>query len=779
MDVADRLLDTRKIWGLIATLFLTLAVGLAYLGTGGAALAQGYAFSSVKVEGNERVDPATVVNYAGIERGKAVSAGQLNDALQRVQNSGLFESVDLVPRGSTLVIRVKEYPTISVINFEGNKRLKDEDLQKLITSKPNRVYSPAQAEADAALIAQAYSAQGRSAVTVDPKIIRRSANRVDLAFEIREGRPVEVERLNFNGNRAYSDRRLRQVLATRQAGLFRKIITSDTFQEDRIGVDKQLLRDFYLARGYVDFQVLDAVGQITPQRDGYFVTFTVREGTPYRFGKLTTVSEIPEINSADFARQMKIRPGVTYSPTIVENTIERMENLAIKKGLTFVAVEPRVTRNDRDQTLDVQFTLTRGPRVFVERIDIEGNTTTRDDVIRREFKAAEGDPFNPREIRRAAERIRALGFFSDAQVNSQPGSSPDQVIVNVDVTEQPTGALTFGASYGADSGIGLAVGLSENNFLGRGQSVSVNINTASENKEGTISFVEPYFLGRNVALSLGAGYAETDNYNSNYGTRIGSISTGLGFPINDNTRLDLTYRLSQSAVRNVNVNSSQILKLDAAEGNTLASSLGYQVSYDTRTEGLDPNGGVLMRFGQQFAGLGGDRRFVATTGLALAERRVLHEDVTLRAIFEGGVLNSFNGDSRVTERFFANGKMRGFEANGIGPRDLSTPNRDPLGGNVYATARFESEFPIGFPAEYKIKGGLFADFGSVWNLDNVNGGVAGGSFVDDKAHLRSAIGVSFFWDTALGPLRFNFSKALKKEDYDKTRAFDLTISTKF
>ena len=774
---ARKMWGQKTLYGVVASLILGLmAVSLAVPLM---AQTQSYRFSGVRVEGNQRVDPATVVNYARITPGAAVSSGQLNDALQRVQNSGLFESVDLVPSGSTLVIRVKEYPTISVINFEGNKRLKDEDLQKLITSKPRRVYSPAQAEADAALVAQAYNATGRSAVTVTPVIIRRSENRVDLAFEIQEGRPVEIERLNFNGNRAYSDRRLRQVLSTRQAGLFRKIISSDSYDEDRIAVDKQLLSDFYLARGYVDFEVLDTSAQITPQRDGTFLTFTVREGTSYRFGRLSTVSEIPEVSGPEFARQMKIRSGVTYSPTIVEHTIERMENLAISKGLTFVAVEPRVTKNERTQTLDIQFTLTRGPRVFVERIDIEGNTTTRDDVIRREFKAAEGDPFNPREIRRAAERIRALGYFSDAKVDSQPGSAPDQVIVNVDVTEQPTGSLSFGASYGADTGLGLAVGFSEDNFLGRGQSVAVNINTASKNQDASFRFVEPYFLGRELALSLGAGFTQTDNLNSSYATQVATLSAGLGFPIAENARLDFSYEINQSQVRSVDANSSNILKLDQALGKPIASIVGYQFSYDTRTEGLNPLGGVLLRFGQRYAGIGGSRQFLQSSGLALAERKVLREEATIRAVFEGGVTNSLDGDSRVTERFFGNGKIRGFEANGIGPRDLAAPNRDPLGGNAFAVARFESEFPIGLPAEYKIKGGLFADFGSVWSLDNASGGVAGGQFVDDKAHLRSAIGVSFFWDTALGPLRFNFAKALKKEDYDRTRFFDLQISTKF
>jgi len=762
-----------------AIVSVSVIVSMACLGTAWQAEAQTYQFSNVQVDGNQRVDAATILSYAGIARGQTVSAGQLNDAVQRISNAGLFEDVQVVPKGNTLVITVREFPTINIINFEGNKRIKDDALAKIVKSQSRRVFSPAQAEADAAEITKAYQEQGRIAATVDPKIIRRSDNRVDLVFDIREGQVVEVERLSFNGNRAFSDRRLRQVLATKQAGIFRTFFQSDTFVADRIEFDKQLLKDFYLARGYVDFQVLDAVGEVTRERDGFFVTFTVREGQKFKIGNVTTVSEIDGVDAAEFEKALKLRSGVTYSPTIIESNIARLENLALKKSLNFVSIEPRITRNERDLSLDIEFAITNGPRIFVERIDIQGNTTTLDEVIRREFRAAEGDPFNPREVRRAAERIRALGFFKEANVDAAQGSAADQVVVNVEVEEQPTGSLTFGATYGADSGIGFSGGFTETNFLGRGQTVGASIETTADSKSGSLSFIEPAFLGRDLSFSVGVNYAESNYDNSFYNTRSASVGFGIGFPIGENSRMQLNYKLAETAIRNVDRGSSQILRDEAAVGGQFASSVGYAFEYDTRTSGINPDGGILLRFSQDFAGLGGDSRYISSNGLALAERRVMNDDLTLRAVLEGGMINMIKGNSRVTERFFGSGKIRGFEGNGLGPRDRKVPNLDALGGNMFAVARFEAEFPIGFPDEYKIKGGAFVDVGSVWSLDNVNGGPAGAKLVDDSAHLRAAVGLSLFWDTPIGPLRFNFSRAVKKQTYDKERKFDLTISSKF
>ena len=783
MHLAVGRVSTRNLWitrtarALLFPLFVAVATGCAGVLALApqAALAQSFTFSNVQIEGNERVDAATILSFAGIARGRSLSAAELNDAFQRIQGSGLFETVDLVPRGNTLIIRVREFPTINVINFEGNRRLKDEQLAGLVRSQARRVYSPSQAEADAATIAEAYREGGRLAATVEPRIIRRSGNRVDLVFEVREGRVSEIERVAFVGNRAFSDRRLRQVLDTKQAGFLRQLIQRDTFVADRLEFDKQLLRDFYQSRGYVDFEVLDASGELSRERDAVFVTFTVREGQSFRVGAVDVVSEIEGADAEEFRQVMRLRPGVVYSPTVIETNITRMETLALRKGLNFVRVEPRINRNERDLTLDVTFAIVRGPRLFVERIDIEGNTTTLDQVVRRQFRTVEGDPFNPREIRQAAERIRALGYFANANVEAEPGSSADQVIVNVDVEEQPTGSLGFGVSYAVDSGVGLNVSFSETNFLGRGQTVALNVLTGTDNASATFSFLEPGFLGRDLSFGLDVYYSQTERQNALYDTRNVGIRSSIGFPVGENARLELRYRISNDEIRNVTTESSAILQREGAQGALLTSAIGYSYAYDTRRNGLNPNGGVLLRFGQDFAGLGGDVQYVQTNVLALAERRVLNDEVTLRAVFEGGALSMIKGNSRVTERFFG-GQMRGFEGGGIGPRDLTAVNQDALGGNFFAIAKLESEFPIGLPEEYGIRGGLFLDVGSVWGLDDRNG-TAG--VVDDGARLRAVVGASVFWDTPIGPLRFNVSRALKKTPYDREQKFDLTISTQF
>ncbi|MBD3625805.1 MAG: outer membrane protein assembly factor BamA [Rhodobacteraceae bacterium] len=756
---------------------LSLAIGLA----APAVQAQDYRFDSVRIEGNQRIETATILTYAGIPRGQVVTAGQMNEAYQRIANTGLFESVEIVPQGGQLVIKVTEYPTINRVSFEGNRRLKDEALAELVTSTPRRVFSPAQAQQDAEAIIGAYRQAGRLAASVDPKIIRRSNNRVDLVFEITESGVASTERISFVGNRSFSDRRLRRVLESKQAGLLRAIISSDQFVAERLEFDKQVLTDFYQSRGYVDFRVLDVTSEVTRERNAFFITFNVQEGQSFDFGRLTASSTLPGVDAQEFLAVSKIDSGDTYSPTAIENTIARMERLAIKKGLNFVRVEPQITRNDAAQTLDVNFQLSRGPRIFVERIDIEGNNTTLDKVIRREFRVVEGDPFNPREIRQTAERIRALDYFEKADVSAREGSSPQQVIIDVDVEEKPTGSLSFGASYSTDSGVGLAVSFSERNFLGRGQQIGATISAGTDNQQYSFNFSEPRLLDRDLRFSFNATYVETERANSDFDTTLARIQPSIEFPISEETRLELRYILKEDRIYNVSPDSSDILHKEA--GSVLTSAVGYTLSYDTRRIGLDPNSGILLQFSQDFAGVGGDNEYVKSVARVIGERKIAREEITLRAGIEAGALNSLSGDSRITDRFqLSSRQFRGFESYSIGPRDLNATNRDALGGNYYAVARVEAEFPVGLPEEYGITGGVFMDVGSVWGLDNTNGGPQGAPIansVDDEAHLRASVGVSVFWRTVIGPLRFNFSRPIQKESYDKTQFFDFTISTEF
>lgn len=755
------------------------------------AMAQDYAFSDVVVEGNQRVDVATILGFAGIGPGESLSEAALNDAYQRIVQSGLFETVELVPQGGTLVIRVTEYPMLNVVDFEGNKRLKDEELAAVIGSKSRLAYSPAQAEADALALAELYRARGRMAATIDARIIRRDDNRVDLVFEIAEGKVVEIERLSFVGNRSFSDRRLRQVLETKQAGFLRSLIQRDTFVAERLDLDIQLLTDFYRSRGFIDFRVLDATADVSRERDATFVTFTVQEGRAFRIGEVATVSEVEGVDAAEFDAALRLRPGVTWSPQVIDTNIARLENLAIDKGLTFVRVEPRIERNEVEGTLDVTFAIVRGERIFVERIDIEGNTTTMDQVLRRQFRTVEGDPFNPREIRQAAERIRALGYFATAEVEAEPGQGPDQVVVNVNVEEQPTGSVSFGATYGTTNGVGFNIAYSETNFLGRGQVLSLSLQSGTSTKENNLTFVEPALLGRDLEFSFAADYATSDNDYAHYDTELARVSPSIEFPLSRNGRLELRYSLSQDGILNVdevtaddpgtpdvdesNPGSSEILQRE--EGLLFTSALGYTYSYDSRIAGLDPDTRFLFRFGQDFAGAGGDASYVESNLFAMAERRILNGDVTLRAIGEAGLISALDGyTTRVSERYTGRGKIRGFEPNGLGPRDLTAGNEDALGGNIFAVARLEADFPLGLPEEYGISGGAFLDYGSVWGLDDTEG--TGGP-VDDSYHPRAVAGLTLYWATPIGPLRFNFTKALVKEDYDIEQPFEFTVSTKF
>jgi outer membrane protein insertion porin family len=752
-----------------------LAFAIASAVSFGTAQAADYTFNTVQVVGLEHIEQGTVLSYAGIAKGKTLSDADLNDAYQRINASGLFQSVVLEPVGHKLVIKVKEFPLVDVINFEGNKMIKSADLAKIIKSQSRRVYSPSQAEADAAAITEAYRTTKRYGVIVTPKIIPRPNNRVDLAFDIKEGRATYVDRLSFIGNHDFSQRRLRQVMATKQVGLFAGLISGNSYRADRLDQDKQALSDFYQSRGYIDFRILDATSQLQRNRKGFFLTFSIHEGQPYTIASTSVTTDLKDINAQDFTRFVKISHGQTYSPTAIENAVTRIENEAARRGLNFIRAVPKVTRDDHNLSVSVDFQIERGPKVFVERIDIQGNATTQDRVIRRQFRTAEGDPLNPREIKAASDRIKALGYFKDAQVTTKQGDAPDQAIVNVNVTEQPTGSLSFGGTYGINTGFGLLVSYGEQNFLGRGQTLNANINTTKANASSDFTFIEPALLGRDLRFSLSGQYTISTHSYANYDTRIASLSPGLEFPVSTLGRLGINYRIADAKMSNVDSTASAIIKREA--GSRTASSVGYSYSWDLNRDGLSPVTDLRFVFSQDFAGLGGQSKYIKTVAQVTAETKVLREEVTLRGQLEGGALSMLGGQSSTaTDRYFLNGKMIGFNPNGLGPRDLTAVGQDALGGTMYAVAKLESEFPLGFPAEYGINGGVFLNAGSVWGLSDT-AGTAGA--VDDKFHLRATTGVSIFWNTVIGPLRFDFAKPLIKESYDRPMFFNFTIASKF
>ncbi|MBU2993210.1 outer membrane protein assembly factor BamA [Octadecabacter sp. 1_MG-2023] len=733
--------------------------------------AQNFTFSNVSVEGNQRIETGTILTYLGFGQGETVTAGAVNDAAQRIRGTGLFESVDVVPQGNTLVIRVVEFPTVNRITFEGNSRVRDAELSAVVTSQARRVYSPSQAEADTAAITQVYADQGRVNATVAPRIIERSDNRVDLVFEVFEGGLTEVERISFVGNRSFGENRLRRVLETKQAGILRAVIGRDTYIADRVAFDQQVLSDFYLSRGYVDFQVQNVDVSLTRERDAYLITFNVQEGQKFEFGNVTLTSEIVGADPEFYERALRLRTGVTYSPELIERDISRIELLALNEGLNFVRVEPRITRNDRTLTLDVEFAMVNGPRIFVERIDIEGNNTTLDRVVRSRFDVVEGDPFNPRQIRESAERIRALGYFSTAAVDAREGSSSDQVVIDVDVEEAPTGSLSFGGNFSTDSGFSLLAKFNQRNFLGRGQTLSFALQAGEDDQTLSFGFTEPRLLGRDLLFGLNASYNTSDSDDTTFDTTTARFQPRIGFPVSENGRLSLYYSYEYTDIKNVDTDASAYIVDD--EGSVGTHALGYAYNYDTRRTGLNPNAGLLFEFGQKFGV--GDASFIETTAEITGQTRVLNEELTLRATLEGGLLSYSDGNSRITDRYFLGSSiMRGFEVGGIGPRDTATD--DALGGNAYAVLRLEAEFPLGLPEEYGISGGVFLDYGSVWDT-GISG--AGSGIEYDDFTPRTIAGVSIFWDTPIGPLRFNWTEPLDVQPNDVTKQFDVTISTEF
>ena len=772
----------RRLTWVAAIIFSVISV--TWIASATPAAAQNFRFSTIAIDGNVRVDDSTILSILGITRGQALSAAQVNAAVGRLSASGLFEEVDVTPRGATLAVTVKEYPIIGIVNFEGNRRIKSEALEEVVRTRSGRVLSPSEVEADARAIAELYSSRGRLAAEVTPKVLPRGNNRVDLAFEIREGNVVEVERVSFVGNRDFSNYRLRQVLSTKQAGALRWLIQSDTFIAERISLDRRLLTDFYLSRGYVDFEILSVTSEVARERDGFFLTFNIREGQQFSFGDVTVVSEVDGLDVAELESELRVRPRTVFSPTVLEMNIARLERVAERKGLRFVRAEPRFTRDNRNGLIHVEFAMVRGERIFVERIDIQGNTTTLDRVIRQQFVMAEGDPLNPREIREAAERIRALEYFSDVSVEPRQGSAPDLAVVDVQVEEQPTGSLGFSVSFGANQGVGFGLSFSESNFLGRGQQFSASFNTISGSRDISLFFTEPRLLGRDLAYSIGIGLQETSTQGNNkFDTREAFINNSLTFPVAEFATLQVRQGLVADRLRGLDPASSARLRLDETQGTAVTGSLGYTYTYDTREKGLDPTTGFLFRVSQDFAVGNKSRRSIKTELAAGYVTSVFNEDVKLSADARVGMLHMINGSSRFRERFQLGSIMRGFENGASGPRDFGAGNQDVLGGNRYFSIQMEAQFPLGLPDEYNIKGGVFADIGSVWGTDNV--GLAGVNTVSaagvdyNKMHVRATLGVSLFWESPLGPLRFDFSRPLRKLAEDKSQNFDFSIVSRF
>ena len=755
--------------GVLAAVFFAALVLCSPGDAGAQSLLDGGTIEEIRIEGSQRVDPSTVQNYMRLDPGDPFDALRLDESLKALFATGLFADVTLTRQGDALIVRVVENPIINRIAFEGNSSIDNDILEVEIQLRPRVVYTRTRVQQDVERLLNLYRSQGRFAATVEPKIIRLEQNRVDLVFEIDEGATTGIETVNFIGNRVFSDSSLRGEIATTESAWWRFLTSNDTYDPDRLNFDQELLRRFYLSEGYADFRVLSVVAELTPDKENFIITFTVDEGPRYRFGDIEVTSTIPNLDAEVLRDFVTTEQGDWYDATEVDDTIDVLTNQVGNLGYAFVDVRPATQRNTEDLVIDLNFEVQEGPRVFVERIDIEGNQRTLDKVIRREFRLVEGDAFNSAKLRRSRQRLNNLGFFRTVAIDNVEGSAPDRTVIQVNVEEQSTGDLSFGAGFSSASGPLGNITLRERNLLGRGQDLRVSFSLSGASSEIDLSFTEPYFLDRPIAAGFDVFRTTRDINALDFEIERIGASVRAGYDLTEHTRQVVRYTFERQELDDINSDSS----LAAQEEDELQfrSIVSQTLTWDRRDNRFDPTSGWRISLENELAGLGGDTRFLKSTTAATYFIPVL-ERVTLSIGGEAGFLTGLGEDTNVSDRFLLGGSnFRGFEVGGIGPRDL--PSDDAIGGTKFYKGTVELAFPLGLPEEFSVRGRWFVDAGSLWDADN-----APGNIVDDHA-LRVSTGPGVSWDSPFGPLRVDLGFPILKEEDDKTELISFSFGTQF
>ncbi|MBF0130149.1 MAG: outer membrane protein assembly factor BamA [Alphaproteobacteria bacterium] len=732
----------------------------------------GGAIGRILIEGNKRIEPETVRSYMSIQEGDSFDPDRVDRSLKSLFATGLFADVVLNREGDALVVKVVENPIINRIAFEGNHQVKDDALNAEIQLRPRVVYTRTKVQTDVSRIIEIYRRQGRFAVTVEPKIIQREQNRVDLVFEINEGPPTYVRRINFVGNKQYDDSSLREVIATKEERWYRFLSPNDTYDPDRLTFDRELLRRYYLKHGYADFRVVSAVAELSADREAFFVTFTIDEGQRYRYGDITVEAHLPELNPKDLGGEVVTEKGRWYNADEVEKTIQNLTDAAGRRGYAFVDVRPRVNRNREKRIIDLGFDIQEGPRVYVERVEITGNVRTLDKVIRREISLVEGDAFNTAKLRLSRKNIEDLNFFGKVEVNNVPSeTAPDRTVIKVNVEEKSTGELSFGVGWSTTSGAMFEVGVRERNLLGRGQDLKISGTVGQRRSQAELSFTEPYFLGR--ALSAGVDFFAIQKNlqkESSYDSSTIGGDTRFGFDYNEDWRQAVSYTLKRDKIENVQATASTFVKEQA--GTTTTSALGQTLTYDKRDSRLEPTEGYVVRLSNDFAGLGGSERFFRT-GLGAAQYIPLGEQWILKVSGDFGYVFGVGRDVRINNRYFLGGdSLRGFASAGVAPRDKVT--KDALGGNWIASGTTQLDFPLGLPAELGLTGKVFADAGSIGSPDKVDA-----SLMDISHKLRASIGTGLTWKSPMGPISIDLGLPIMKESFDEKELFRFNFGTRF
>ncbi len=747
-----------------------LLAWLCCLGAPMVAFAQQFTVERIVVEGNQRIEASTVETYLGVTSDTTTSQSELNQGLKDLYETGFFADVKLRRENGTLVVSVIENPSVNRVAFEGNRAIDDEDLENEITLRPRAIYTRTDVQNDVKRLLDLYRRNGRYSATIEPKVIQKEQNRVDLVFEINEGPEASIQKITFIGNEVFSSSTLESVIRSSTSRWYQFLSDDDKYDPDRLAFDQELLRRFYQSQGYADFQVKSAFAELTPERDAFYLTFTLDEGPRYAFGEIDIESALRTDVVPELKQHITMSPGDTYDATAVETTIDKMIEVLGDQGFAFVNVEPELSRNKEENAIDLTYRVKEGSRVYVERINISGNVSTLDKVIRREFRLAEGDAYSTTKLQRSEQRLNNVGYFETVNVNTEEGSDPDKIVIDVEVEEKSTGEVSLGAGFSSTDGALADIGITERNLLGRGQELRFRVLAATERQQFDLGFTEPYLFGRDLSGGVDL-YRITQDFRSE--SSFDRDATGgklrMGYSLSEKLRHQVFYSFEENTINNVDEDASRFIK--DQEGTNITSMVGHSFVYDDRNNRFAPTSGWYWRLTQDLAGLGGDDQFLRNE--VQSEYYIpVAPKWTIALAGSAGHILALDDDIRINQRFFVGGReLRGFEDAGIGPRD--DISKDALGGNTYYTASAELQFPLGLPEDLGFTGAVFFDIGSLWDADD------NGPEVIDENSLRAATGVGIAWSSPFGPIRIDFAKAVLKEDYDIEETLRFSFGTRF
>lgn len=742
--------------------------------------AQAAVIRNIEVRGADRVSADTVKANLTIAPGKNFSNTDIDASVRRLFATGYFSDVKISVAGGTLVVVVDENQLINQVVINGNRKIKDEKLVGLLRSRSLGPYSETAVESDIQTIRDAYAAIGRSDATVTTQTYPLGNGRVNLAFIVDEGDRTKISQVNFVGNQAYSNGRLQSVVVTKKSNFLSFLTRKDVYNEDKLRADEEALRQFYYNNGYADFRVVSSEAVLDESSNEYVITFTVDEGQRYDFGSVNVESTVEGIDAEELKGLIETRQGKTYRAKDVQDTMSAISQRVAANGYPFARVTPRGNRDLGNGTIAIDYMVDQGERAYVERIEIRGNTRTRDYVIRREFDIGEGDAFNQEVISRAKRRLEALGYFSAVNVTTAPGSQSDRVVVVVDVQDQSTGSFGIGAGYetGNKGGFKIEASIEEKNFLGRGQYIRVAAGTGRDTRDYSLSFTEPYFLGYRLAAGFDI-FSNEDDSEDFYDVNSTGFSLRVTAPITEDLSTTLRYNYTK-----LDYNSSNLAELSSpyqeavTDGPWVRSSVSHSFTYNTLDDRTLPREGIFAQITQEFAGLGGDSDFYKISGKARYFQTLMEDADVIGSIgVSAGHMWATSGNLRVFDQFtLSASELRGFDSAGIGPRATSTG--DSLGGTTYFTATAEASFPLPvISRDAGLRGAFFVDAGTLYGNDVET--VAADNVRGTSMSLRASVGASVIWASPFGPLRFDYAIPVKKEDFDDTQRFKFGISSQF